>query len=59
LIGEDLPAALAARAPDRVGRLSPREAALLRSFVAGEARALVELHLGVALPEIAAREGAA
>jgi Rnl2 family RNA ligase len=50
LIVEDLHAELAARAPGQVGRLAPREAALLRSFVAGEARALVELHLGVALP---------
>jgi Rnl2 family RNA ligase len=49
LIVEDLHAELAVRAPARVAGLGPRDAALLRSFVESEARALVELYLGIAL----------
>lgn len=48
LIVEDLYAELAAREPARLAGLSPREAIALRTWIADEAGALVELHLGVA-----------
>lgn len=48
LIIEDLYAELAAREPALLSGLSPGDVLALRSFVAGEAGALVELHLGVA-----------